>query len=110
HIYHLHALLLLFSSKLMANPNINPFPTGPGWMAMLLGSARGNHQLFIDYMEMANRYSSMQEMVAAEDVVRARVMQEEKNNMHRVHGVTMPSLLPIAILLWAMKEADSANP
>ncbi|KAI4990085.1 hypothetical protein ZWY2020_038448 [Hordeum vulgare] len=87
-----------------------PFPNWSGWMAMLLGSARGNCQLFTDYMEIANRYSSVQEMVAVADVVRDHATQEEKNNMHRVHGVTMPGLLPIDILLWAMKEADAANP
>ncbi|KAE8809609.1 hypothetical protein D1007_13773 [Hordeum vulgare] len=94
----------------MDNPNPNPLPTGPGWMAMLLGSVRGNHQLFIDYMELPNRYSSVQEMVAAADVARVGATQEEKNVMHRVHGVTMPGLLPIDILLWEMKEADAANP
>lgn len=78
-------------------------------MAMLLGSASGNHQLFVDYMEIANRYSSVDELLDAAEAVRAQATLEEKTSMLRGHGV-VPGVLPIDLLLWAMKEADSANP
>ncbi|EMS45707.1 hypothetical protein TRIUR3_24771 [Triticum urartu] len=36
------------------DPWLNPFPTGKGWVAMLLGSACGDQDLFLDYMKVAD--------------------------------------------------------
>ena len=76
---------------------------------MLFGSARGDEDLFLDYMKIAMRYSSAQGLVDASEEVRKKATTEEKQRMDQRYGTPRKGILPIDMLLWAMKEADSGD-
>ena len=97
------------ASSSSSDPWLNPFPTGKGWVAMLYGSARGDDDLFVDYMKVATRYTSVQELVDGAEEVRKKATSEEKQRMDQQYGNRGKGILPIDILLWAMKEAGSAD-
>lgn len=91
------------------DPWLNPFPTGKGWVAMLFGLARGDEDLFLDYMKIAMRYSSAQGLVDASEEVRNKATTEEKQRMDQRYATPGKGIMPIDMLLWAMKEADSGD-
>ncbi|KAI5004762.1 hypothetical protein ZWY2020_032005, partial [Hordeum vulgare] len=74
-------LVFMSGSSSAADPWLNPFPTGKGWVAMLLGSVRGDQDLFLDYMKVAMRYTSVQRLVDAANEVRKKTTSEEKHHM-----------------------------
>ena len=76
---------------------------------MLYGSARGDDDHFVDYMKVATRYTGIQELVDGADKVRKKGTSEEKQRMDQQYGNRGKGILPIDILLWAMKEAGSAD-
>ena len=76
---------------------------------MLLGSARGDQELFLDYMKVAMRYTSAIGLVDAAEEVRKKATSEEKQRMEQRYGNPGKVVMPIDILLWAMKEADSGD-
>ena len=96
-------------SSCTPDPWLNPFPTGKGWVAMLFGSARGDEDLFLDYMKIAMRYSSAQGLVDASEEVRKKATTEEKQRMDQRYATPGKGIMPIDMLLWAMKEADSGD-
>ena len=97
------------SSSPSPDPWLNPFPTGKGWVAMLLGSARGDQELFLDYMKVAMRYTSAIGLVDAAEEVRKKATSKEKQRMAQRYGNPGKVVMPINILLRAMKEADSGD-
>ncbi|KAI4992214.1 hypothetical protein ZWY2020_046706, partial [Hordeum vulgare] len=80
-----NSLLLLSStmagSSSTPDPWLNPFPTGKGWVAMLLGSSCGDQDLFLNYVKVAMRYTSPQGLIAATDAVRKKTITEEMQRM-----------------------------
>ena len=76
---------------------------------MLLGSARDDQELFLDYMKVAMRYTSAIGLVDAAEEVRKKATSEEKQRMEQRYGNPGKVVMPIDILLWAMKEADSGD-
>ena len=76
---------------------------------MLYGSARGDDDLFVDYMKVATRYTNVQGLVDGANEVRKKATSEEKQRMDQQYGNRGKGILPIDILLWAMKEAGSAD-
>ena len=76
---------------------------------MLLGSARGDQELFLDYMKVAMRYTSAIGLVDAAEEVRKKATSKEKQRMEQRYGNPGKVVMPIDILLWAMKEADSGD-
>ena len=99
----------MVGSSSSPDPWLNPFPTGKGWVAMLLGLARGDKDLFLDYMKVAMRYTSVHGLVDAAEEVRKKATSEEKQHMEQRYGNPGKGILPIDILLWAMKEVESAD-
>ena len=70
---------------------------------MLLGSARGDQELFLDYMKVAMRYTSAIGLVDAAEAVRKKATSKEKQRMEQRYGNPGKGSLPIDMLLWAMK-------
>ena len=93
----------------LSNPWLNLFPTGKGWVAMLYGIACGDQHLFLDYMKVAMRYTSVLGLVDAAEEVRKKATSEEKQRMEQRYGNPGKVVMPIDILLWAMEEADSGD-
>ena len=76
---------------------------------MLFGSARGDQDLFLDYMKIATRYNSADGLVDAADLVQKKATPQEKKCMQQSYGTKGKGILPINTLLWAMREAESSD-
>ncbi|EMS53435.1 hypothetical protein TRIUR3_11049 [Triticum urartu] len=110
HFSHNHILSSpMAGSSSTPDPWLNPFPTGKGWVAMLFGSARGDQDLFLDYMKIATRYNSADVLVDAADLVQKKATPQEKKCMQQSYGNKGKGILPIDTLLWAMREAESSD-
>lgn len=68
----------MVGSSSSPDPWLNPFPTSKGWVAMLLGSTRGDQELFLDYMKVAIRYTNVLGLVDAAKEVRKKATSKEK--------------------------------
>ncbi|KAE8788365.1 hypothetical protein D1007_37622 [Hordeum vulgare] len=89
----------MVGSSSTPDPWLNPFLTGKGWVSMLLGLACGNQELFLDYMKLAMRYTSIQGLVNGATEVRKKITCEEKQRMEQRYGNPRKGILPIDMLL-----------